>query len=293
MHIGLQIPSFTWPGGPAQIGPRLVEIAQLADEVGFASLWLMDHFFQIEMAGPVDDPMLESYTSLGYLAGVTQKVRLGTLVSGVIYRHPAVLVKSVSTLDVLSGGRAYFGIGAAWYQREAAGLGIPFPGWKERYERLEETLQIAKQMWAGTVAPFQGRHYSLAETLNQPQPLSKPHPPILIGGMGEKKTLRLVAQYGDACNLVYHAGLDVLCAKLDVLKRHCEEAGRSYEAIEKTVLAGVHLGSGGMTPVQVIELCRNLSETGFQHVIVNLPDVHEITPLEIIGREIIPAVAEF
>lgn len=293
MRIGLQVPSFTWPGGPAEIGSRLAEIGRTADEAGFASLWVMDHFFQIRGVGPVEDPMLESYSTLSYLAGVTKRARLGTLVTGVIYRHPGILVKTVSTLDVLSGGRAYFGIGAAWFEREARGLGVPFPPIKERFEWLEETLQIAKQMWSGSTAPYASRHHHLAETLNRPQPLTKPHPPILVGGMGERKTLRLVAQYADACNLFAFAGVDVLRTKLAVLQRHCEALGRPYEEIERTALGTVNLAPGGMTAAQVIEWCYTLSDVGIQHLIVNMPNVHEIWPLEVFGREIIPAVAAF
>lgn len=293
MEIGLQLPSFTWPGGPLQIRDHLAEIAQMADQTGFASLWVMDHFFQIEMVGPASDPMLESYSTLSFLAGLTHTVQLGTLVGGVVYRHPGVLVKTVSTLDVLSCGRAYLGIGAAWYEREAAGLGIPFPGWSERFERLEETLQIAKKMWSGDVGTYQGKHFSLAETMNQPQPLSRPHPPILIGGMGEKKTLRLVAQYGDACNFVLHVGFPELRRKLDVLKRHCDEAGRPFEEIERTILGGIHLADGQMTTADLIQLCQDLAGLGFQHLIINMPNVHEITPVEVIGSEVIPAVADY
>jgi len=293
MRIGLQVPSFTWPGGPAEIGSRLAEIGRTADEAGFASLWVMDHFFQIRGVGPVEDPMLESYSTLSYLAGVTKRARLGTLVTGVIYRHPGILVKTVSTLDVLSGGRAYFGIGAAWFEREAHGLGVPFPPIKERFEWLEETLQIARQMWSGSTAPYAGRHYHLAETLNRPQPLTKPHPPILVGGMGERKTLRLVAQYADACNLFASAGVDVLRTKLAVLQRHCEALGRPYAEIERTALGTVNLAPGGMTAAQVIEWCHTLSDVGIQHLIVNMSNVHEIRPLEVFGREIIPAVAGF
>jgi F420-dependent oxidoreductase-like protein len=293
MRIGLQIPSFTWPGGSAEIGPRLAEIAKTADEAGFYSLWVMDHFFQIDMIGPADNPMLESYATLSYLAGITQRVRLGAMVTGVTYRHPGILIKTVSTLDVLSGGRAYLGIGAAWNEREAVGLGVPFPPLKERFERLEETLQIAKQMWSGDVGPYQGQHYQLAETINSPQPLSQPHPPILIGGMGENKTLRLVAQYADACNLFAAYGSDALRQKLDVLKEHCEAVSRPYDEIERTALSTVHLASEGMNATQVIEACRSLADIGIQQVIFNMPNVHEIEPLERFGREIIPAVAEF
>jgi F420-dependent oxidoreductase-like protein len=293
MRIGLQVPSFNWSGGATEIRARLAQIARAADDGGFASLWVMDHFFQIHMLGPETDPMLEGYSALSYLAAVTERVRLGTLVTGVIYRHPGILVKTVSTLDVLSGGRAYFGVGASWYEREARGLGVPFPSLSERFQRLEETLQIAKQMWTGQIAPYQGRHYELAQTLDSPHPLTKPHPPILIGGMGEKKTLRLVARYGDACNLFLFAGIDALRAKLDILKRHCDEVGRPYDEIERTVLGTVDLGPGGTTPSRLIETCRELAAIGVQHAIFNLPNVHEIAPLETFAREIIPAVSAF
>lgn len=293
MRIGLQIPSFTWPGGAAEIGPRLAEIAKTADDAGFYSLWVMDHFFQIQYIGPAEEPMLEGYSALNYMAGLTRRARLGTMVTGVVYRQPGLLVKTVSTLDVLSGGRAYLGIGAAWNEPEAVGLGIPFPPLKERFERLEEALQIAHQMWAGNRAPYQGQHYHLADPLNSPQPISQPHPPILVGGMGENKTLRLVAQYADACNLFAGLGDEALRQKLDVLKRHCDTVGRPYDDIERTVLDTVNLAEGGMSAVQIIEKCRGLAALGIQHIIFNMPNVHEIKPLEQFGREIIPAVAEF
>ncbi len=294
MKIGLQIPRFTWPGGDAAIAPTLAEIGRAADAAGFASIWVMDHFFQLEpMLGRAEEPMLESYSALSYLAAVTERPRLGALVSGVIYRAPAFLIKSVTNLDVLSGGRAYFGVGAAWYDREAAGLGFPFPPVRERFEWLEETLQLAHHMFAGNREPFASPHYQLAETILSPMPLSHPRPPILIGGMGEKKTLRLVARYADACNLFARAGDDVLRHKLDVLKRHCDEIGRPYEAIEKTTLGTVHLAPGQMTAGEVIDLCRSLAGMGIQHAIFNMPNVHEIVPLETFGREIIPAAAEF
>ena len=291
MKIGLQIPNFTYPGGTAVIGPRLAEIAGAADEAGFASLWVMDHFFQIGSVGQADEPMLESYTTLGFLAAHTRRARLGSMVTGVIYRYPGLLVKTVSTLDVLSGGRAYLGIGAAWNEREANGLGVSFPPIKERFERLEEALQIAMQMWSGKVAPFEGKHYHLAETLNSPQPLSQPHPPILIGGMGEKKTLRLVAKYANACNFFFRAGADVLRQKIDTLKEHCDQVGRNFDEIELTTLDSIHLAPGQMTPAEMIARCKEARALGFQHVIVNMPNVSEIKPLEVIGREVIPAVA--
>jgi F420-dependent oxidoreductase-like protein len=299
MRIGLQIPNFTWPDGPVDISSKLAEIAHTADEAGFASLWVMDHFFQIGSRdramglGPAEDEMLEGYSTLAYLAGLTKKVKLGTLVTGVIYRHPGILVKTVTTLDVLSGGRAYLGIGAAWNEREATGLGVPFPPVAERFQRLEETLQIARQMWSEDNGPYAGKYYRLAETLNSPQPLSKPHPPILIGGTGEKKTLRLVATYADACNLFARMGIDGVRAKLDVLKRHCDTIKRDYDEIEKTTLGTVHLAPGQMNASEVIEQCRALAGLGIQQAIFNMPNVHEITPLETFGREIIPVVQAF
>ena len=292
MRIGLQVPRFTWPEGPEELGPKLAEIGRAADEVGFASLWVMDHFFQIGVVGEAEEPMLEGYSALSYLAGVTQNVKLGTLVTGVHYRYPGILAKTVTTLDVLSGGRAYLGIGAGWYERESLGLGVPFPSTGERFERLEETLQIAKQMWSDEVAPYHGKHYRLEETLNSPQVLSRPRPPIMIGGMGEKKTLRLVARYADACNLFAYGGGDLIRHKLDVLKGHCEDVGRDYEEIERTALARVNLAADKMSVRDVIEMCRDLNAAGVEHLIFNMPNVHEIRPLETFGEEIIPAVAD-
>jgi F420-dependent oxidoreductase-like protein len=298
MKIGLQIPNFTWPSGPKDIHNTLAEIARTADDAGFYSLWVMDHFFQIggrdprSTLGPAEDEMMEGYSTLSYIAGLTKKAKLGTLVTGVIYRHPGILVKTVTTLDVLSGGRAYFGIGAAWNEREARGLGIPFPAVKERFERLEETLQIANQMWSGNRGAYNGKHFQLAETLCSPLPLSQPHPPIMIGGGGEKKTLRLVAKYADACNLFARMGADVVRAKLDILKSHCEKVGRDYDQIEKTTLSTVELAPGKMSAKDVIDECRAMSALGVQQCIFNMPNVHEITPLEIFGKEIIPEVKD-
>jgi F420-dependent oxidoreductase-like protein len=292
MRIGLQIPSFTWPGGTSEIGARLAQIGRTADEAGFASIWVMDHFFQIGVVGPPEEPMLEGYSALSYLAGVTQRAKLGTLVTGVHYRHPGILLKTVTTLDVLSGGRAYLGIGAGWNEHESRGLGVPFPPLKDRFEQLEETLKIAHQMWSDDRTPISGKHFQLTDPLNHPQPLSRPHPPIMVGGGGEQKTLRLVAQYADACNLFARMGEDVLRQKLDVLRGHCDAVGRPYEAIERTALNTVHLAPGGDTPASVIEQCRGLAKLGFQHIIFNMPNVSELAPLETFGREIIPAVAE-
>lgn len=292
MKIGLQVPSFTFPDGPAKLGSKLSEIARTADDAGFASLWVMDHFFQIgRWLGPAENEMLEGYSTLSYLAGFTKKIKLGTLVTGVVYRYPGILVKTVTTLDVLSGGRAYMGIGAAWNEEETTGLGIPFPPVAERFERLEETLQIAKQMWSADEGKFTGKYYQLGRMLNSPQSISKPHPPILIGGMGEKKTLQLVAKYADACNLFAGMGVDALRGKLDVLKKHCEAVRRDYAEIEKTTLDTVHLAPDHMSSAEVIEKCRAWAGIGIQHAIFNMPNVYDIIPLEVFGREIIPAVA--
>jgi F420-dependent oxidoreductase-like protein len=296
MKIGLQVVAFNWPGSPANIGSKLAEIGKAADAAGFDSLWVMDHFFQMDMpqAGlHPEEPMLDGYTALSYLAAVTDRIRLGTMVTGVNYRHAGHLLKIVSNLDVLSGGRAYFGIGAGWYEREALGLGFPFPPLKERFERLEEMLQIVKQVWSGDFSAYQGKHYQLAEPMNNPQPISKPHPPILIGGAGEKKTLRLVAKYADACNLFTFMGNDELARKLEVLKGHCEDVGRDYVEIEKTALGQVRLGEGGMSAADVIEMCQGLANIGFDTFIFSMPNGYEISPIEIIGKEVIPAVAEF
>jgi F420-dependent oxidoreductase-like protein len=293
MKLGLQIPSFTWVGGASEIRRALARIARAAEDAGFASVWVMDHFFQIEMIGKVDEPMLEGYGALNFIAAVTEKVQLGTLVTGVIYRYPGILVKTVTTLDVLSGGRAYFGIGAGWYEREAHALGVPFTLRKERFERLEEALQIAHQMFSGKPAPYHGKHYQLAEPLNLPQPVTKPHPPIMVGGSGEKKTLRLVAQYGDACNLYAFDNPEEVRRKLEVLRRHCEEVGRRYDDIERTAIGAFDFGGGGMTAAGALERCRKLADAGIQHFIVSLPRAHEMTPIEIMGKEVIPAAAGF
>ena len=289
MKIGLQIPNFTWPGGPRGLAPKLREIAQTADEGGLASLWVMDHFFQIPPVGAAELDMLEGYAALSYLAAATRRVTLGTLVTGVTYRHPGVLVKSVSTLDVLSGGRAVLGIGAAWFEREHRGLGVPFPPLRERFERLEEALQIARQMWSGSSGKYEGKHYQLAETLNVPRGLTIPRPPILIGGSGEKKTLRLVAEYADACNLFAHAGPDALKHKLAVLRGHCDALKRDYEKIEKTSLATLTLTDDASVE-KAIANCRGLAAAGIQHAIFNLPNIHDGKPVELLARRVLPAV---
>jgi len=293
MKIGLQVPSFSWPGGAAEIGAKFSEIARAADDAGFASFWVMDHFFQIPPVGPAEQEMLESYAALSFAAAVTRRVSLGAMVTGVTYRNPGVLVKTATTLDVLSAGRAYLGIGAAWFEREHKGLGVLFPPLGERFERLEEALRIAQQMWSPENGPFQGKYYRLAETLCSPAPISRPHPRILIGGQGEKKTLRLVARYADACNLFEFLGPDTLARKLDVLRRHCDTEKRDFASIEKTTLGTVTLAPGKQSAADVIASCRTLAGLGFDQAIFNLPNVHELAPLEIFAKEIIPAVAGF
>jgi len=268
----------------------------------------MDHFFQVGQGfGPPEAPMLEGYSTISYLAAVTQSIKVGLMVTGNFYRHPGILIKTVTTLDVLSGGRAYLGIGAGWYEREAKGLGVPFPPVRERIERLEETLQIAKHMWRGDQSPFNGEYYQLEEPINNPQPLSQPHPPILIGCEGEKKMLRLVAKYADAVNFQlgtplkeyaswlrerYQNRKKQLTRKLDILKMHCKNVGRSFDVIERTVLGTIKLAPEAMNSAQVVELCQELAQMGFHHVIFNMPNVHEIAPIEIIGQEVIPQVAD-
>jgi F420-dependent oxidoreductase-like protein len=292
MKLGLQISSFTWPGGPERISPTLARIAQAAEQAGFSSLWVMDHFFQIEVIGRPEEPMLEAYSTLNFLAAVTKRIRLGALVTGVVYRYPGILVKTVTTLDVLSGGRVYFGVGAAWNEREATALGVPFPPLKERFERLEETVQIALQMWSGNVAPYSGKHYRLAETLCSPLPISQPYPPIMIGGVGEKRTLPLVAKYADACNLYASENVDEVRAKLDVLQRLCEQIGRPFDAIERTAIGSIDLREGKMSAREAIEYCRRVNQAGIQHFIVSMPGDHELKPIELMGNEVIPVVAE-
>jgi len=288
VQIGLQIPDYTWPGGPARLGRDLARVARSAEEAGFDFISVMDHFFQIGVIGPPEHEMLEAYTTLGYLAGCTDRARLMTLVTGTVYRYPGILAKIVTTLDVLSGGRAWLGIGAAWNEEESRGLGIGFPPVAERFERLEETLQICLQMWRGDQAPYHGKHYQLERPLNSPQALSQPHPPIMIGGSGERKTLRLVARYAQACNLF--PGPD-LARKLDVLRAHCEAEGRDYDEIIKTCYYTFDVGEKGEKAGQVADELAALAGMGFQVAIGRVARVWEVSPLEIIGSQVIRAVA--
>lgn len=292
MHIGLQIPSFKYPGGTAAIRPKLKEIVTTAEASGFYSLWVMDHYYQIKgwFGETYNDPMLEGYTTLGYIAGLTEKAYLGTLVTGVIYHHPAVLLKMVNTLDILSGGRAYLGIGAAWYEDEAKGFGLPYPSTAERFELLEDNLKLAKKLWDSDETAFEGKHYAAPAITNNPRPLSKPHPRILIGGTGPRKTLRMVAQYADACNIFEYGGVEKMSKALDTLKAHCEALGRDYDTIEKTCLCTADL-SGKDTVESIIDRIRGYAGIGFTHAIFNMPDVYEITPLQTFAGKIMPAMA--
>jgi F420-dependent oxidoreductase-like protein len=290
MKVGLHISDFTWDGGPAALGRRLGEIAVLAEQGGVDRISVMDHVWQIGHIGPPEHEMLEAYTTLGWLAARTERVKLLTVVTAVVYRDPGLLAKSVTTLDVLSGGRAMLGIGAAWNAEEAAGLGLFFPPLAERFERLEEALQICLQMWSGADGPFDGEHYHLGRTLNSPPALSRPHPPILIGGAGEKKTLRLVARYADACNIFDSPDL---AHKLDVLRDHCATEGRDYAAIEKTAQVRFDLGEHGERVNQVIEHLHELSELGIEVAHGTLIGAGSLTPLELMAERVIPALSAF
>jgi F420-dependent oxidoreductase-like protein len=287
MKIGLQIPSFTWPGGAAAIGPTLGRIAHQADDVGFDSIWVMDHFFQIRGVGPAEDPMLEGWTTLGFLAAQTSRARLGLMVGGVHYRRPGLWVKAATTLDVLSGGRAWLGIGAAWNQEESEALGFPFPPLAERFEMLDETLQIAHQMFLGergSEGEFHGRQFHAGRLMNSPQSISRPRVPIMIGGGGERKTLRIVAQYADATNVF--GGPTAIHHKYEVLRQHCEEVGRDPNEIERSTLQGVNLARD--TPAQIVDRFGELADAGAQHVIFSVHDVDDPAQIETIGRDLIP-----
>ena len=295
MKIGLQISSFTWPGGPEAIAATLARIARTADDVGFDSIWVMDHFFQIRGVGPVTDPMLEGWTTLGFLAGVTKRARLGLMVGGIHYRTAGLWAKAATTLDVLSGGRAWLGIGAAWNEEESRGLGFPMPPLGVRFEMLEEMLQITHALWTGergSEAAFEGRHYQASRLLNSPQALTRPHPPIMIGGGGEHKTLRLVAQYADATN-VFGDG-PRLAHKYAVLREHCERIGRPYQEIERSTLQNVSVSADGSgatsSAAQLVDQLGELADAGAQHVILGVRGVEDISQLELIGTAVLPRI---
>jgi len=290
MKVGLHISDFTWEGGPAALGVRLGEVAVAAEQAGVDRISVMDHVWQIGHIGPPEHEMLEAYTTLGMLAAVTSRVKLLTVVTAVVYREPGLLAKQVSTLDVLSGGRAMLGIGAAWNEAEARGLGLFFPPLAERFERLEETLRICLQMWSEDDGPFDGKYYQLERTLNSPQSLTRPHPPVLIGGAGEKKTLRLVARYADACNIF---DSPEVAHKLDVLREHCAAEGRDYAAIEKTVQTRFDLGERGENVQQIIEHLHELAELGFQVAHGTVIGVGTLRPLDLMAERVIPAISKF
>jgi F420-dependent oxidoreductase-like protein len=288
MELGLHVSDFTWPGGAPELAPTLVRVAQDAETAGFTRLSVMDHFWQIAHIGPPEHEMLEAYTALGFLAAHTKTITLNTLVTGVTYREPGLLAKAMTTLDVLSGGRAMLGIGAAWNADESAGLGFAFPPTAERFERLEEALQIILQMWSGDDGPYKGKHYQLARTLNSPQPLSSPRPRIMIGGTGEKKTLRMVAQYADACNLFSSPELP---HKLDVLREHCANLGRDYDTIEKTGMTPFELGANGEGAGEMLDRLRALHDLGFTVATGSLRGPDGPSLVAAYGEHIIPEIS--
>ena len=295
MKLGLQISSFTWPGGNADIGPTLARIVRTADDAGFDSIWVMDHLFQIRSVGEVEEPMLEGMTALGFMAAHSSRARLGLMVGAVPYRQPGVWIKATTTLDVLSGGRAWFGIGAAWNVEESRALGIPFPELPDRFALLADTLQLAHAAFSGergSEERYEGRRIVADRVLNSPQAVSRPRIPILVGGGGERTTLRLVARYADACNVF--GAPDMLRHKYAVLRRHCEQVGRDYAEIERTNLSTISItpdgARGSLTPAAFVERLGNWAEAGSHHTIVAVRGVSDVSKLELIGRDVIPQV---
>lgn len=288
MRIGQQVSSFSWPGSPASLGPTFASIARWSEAAGAESLWVMDHFWQIDAIGPPEQEMLEAYTTLGFAAGVTSRIELGAMVTAATVRNPAVLVKTVTTLDVLSQGRAWLGIGAAWFEAENRGYGLDFPSSAQRFVRLEDTLRLARQMWSGDDAPFVGRGFSAPRPLNMPQPVRTP--PILVGGVGERKTLRLVAQYADATN-IFDGGPEFVAGKLAVLRRHCDEVGRDFAEIRKTVLTRITLSRAGgdvgpsgertVTVDEAVEALGRLADVGVDTAVVGLGNDAEQSTYEL------------
>jgi F420-dependent oxidoreductase-like protein len=297
MRVGLQVTYFTWAGGNDAVGETFGDVAKRAEDAGFYSLWVMDHFFQLPGLGAAELDMLEGYTALGFAAGRTSRIKLGTLVTGNTYRNPGVLVKAVTTLDVLSGGRAYFGVGAGWFEREHIGFGVHFGTFTERFQKLEETLRITHQMWSEDNGPFEGKHYQMAETICTPQPVANPHPPIMIGGRGEKKTLRMVAQYADAWNMgggIDDNGIADFERLSAILRGHCDRLGRPYDAIEKTVLGTLWLkpepDGRWLGPEQAVDLFGRFRAAGVDQVIFNIPNVDKPETIALIADKVIPAV---
>jgi F420-dependent oxidoreductase-like protein len=288
VRFGLQVNQFTWPGGATAIGPTLARVVRTADDAGFDSIWVMDHFFQIRGLGPPEAPMLEGQTALGFIAAHTERARIGLMVGGIHYRDPGLWIKATTTLDVLSGGRAWFGIGAAWNVHESKGLGFAFPSLKERFEWLEDTLRMAHEMWSGgsgTHEAFEGRHVTATHLINSPQAISRPRIPILVGGGGEQKTLRLVAQYADACN-IFGRSPEFVRGKFDVLRGHCERLGRPYDEIDRTVLTSIDPDVESADAV--VERFGGLTEAGAQHIIFSVRGVADTTRLERIAAEVLP-----
>jgi len=295
VKLGLQISSFTWPDGDRAIGATLERVVRTADEAGFDSIWVMDHFLQIRSVGRLEEPMLEGYTTLGYIAALTRRARIGLMVGGIHYRQAGLWLKAATTLDVLSGGRSYFGIGAAWNMEESRALGFPMPELAVRFQMLEEALRIIHAAWqgeSGTGERFEGSQYRASRLLNAPQALSRPHPPILIGGGGERKTLRLVAQYGDACNIF--GAPENLRHKYSVLRQHCERLGRDYDQIEKTNLSTISItpngARGSLTPAAFVDRLGGWADAGSMHTIFSVRDVADVSKLELIGRDVIPQI---
>ncbi|MEY2849702.1 MAG: hypothetical protein RI885_2369 [Actinomycetota bacterium] len=289
VKAAIHYPSFSFPGGSAAIASTLAATAKAADEGGIDTFTLMDHYFQIQGVGPADAPMLEGYTGLGFVAAHTSRMQLGLLVTGVTYRHPALLAKIVTTLDVLSSGRAFLGLGAAWFEREHVALGVPYPAMSERFRRLEEAIQICCQMWSDDDGPYSGEFYQLAETLCVPQPITRPRPPLLLGGGGEKKTLRLVAQYADATNL-FGGDVEVITHKLDVLRRHCDDLGRDFDSIEKTTI-GYRGDPLGDTDGFLAEM-QTYAAAGISKVWVSLPSTDPAPFVTQFSEKVLPRMAE-
>ncbi len=294
MRLGVHLVNFTLPGGPESIGATLAATGAAVEEAGLDNVSFMDHYFQLEFLAGAHDPMLEGYTALGFLAAHTSTAELQLLMTGVTYRHPGLLAKIVSTLDVVSGGRAALGIGAAWYEREHRALGVPFPPLAERFERLEETLEIVHQMWSDDDGPYVGKHYQLAETINSPQPLRKPHPPIMVGGGGEKKTLRLVAKYADACNVFAGggAGPDEVAHKLAVLREWCDREGRAFDEIRKTVLYNGPVGPDHAGGAAFVEEMRALADVGVDEVHVMPLQGDTVAFVRALGEYVVPALSQ-
>ena len=287
MHVDIHVPRFTWPGGPEAIGPTFASLAQTAEAIGVRTLSVMDHWFQMDMMWPAEEPMLEGFTTLSFAAAKTERLRFRLLVGGVTYRLPGLLAKTVTTLDVLSGGRAELGLGAAWYEREHRGLGVPFPPLKERYERLEETLQICFQMWSDDNGPYEGRYFQLAETLCSPSPVSSPRPRVLIGGGGERKTLRIVATYADACNIIGNA--ETVAHKVDVLRGHCEDVGRDPADIEVTALIMI---AEDAAPDAILQEAEALAAVGTQAIVIRSTGPAPSQWLEETWAPVIPRLAD-